>query len=81
MRFNIYLLMSLLFIFEMEAQNNTNKTNGEGFKLEVSIPTQKNKLLYLGQYWKDKTYAIDSVLLSDEGKGIFSRSEEYPEGQ
>ena len=80
MRFNIFLIMSLLFLFEAEAQNNTSAPK-QGFNLDVSIPTQKGQLLYLGQYWKNKTYAIDSVKLSNEGNGSFSRSERLPEGQ
>jgi len=80
MRFNIFLIMSLLFFFEVEAQNNMTLPK-TGFHLEVTIPTQKNQVLYLGQYWKDKSYAIDSVLLSGEGKGSFNNTERLPEGQ
>lgn len=47
----------------------------------MTIPTQKNNILYLGQYWKDKTYAIDSVKLSDEGKGVFSIADGLQQGQ
>jgi len=79
MRFSILIIMSLLFC-KVEAQNNTNKQN-KGFHLEVTIPAQQNKTLYLGQYWKNKTYAIDSVKLSDKGKGTFSIAENLSQGQ
>lgn len=80
MKYNILIILSLLFFSKMEAQNNTNNTEN-GFHLEVEIPTQKEKKIYLGQYWKENTYAVDSISLSDEGKGIFSQPSKYPSGQ
>lgn len=80
MKYNILIIMSLLFFCEVEAQNNTNDNN-KPFHLEVNIPTQKGKKIYFGQYWKGSTYAIDSTLISEEGKVIFSSSEKMPDGQ
>lgn len=80
MKYNILIVMSLLFIFKLEAQNNTNGKN-TGFHLEGTIPTQKNKKIYLASYWKGNTYAKDSALVSDKGKVVFSLPERLPTGQ
>lgn len=80
MKYNILLLLSLLSLCKMEAQINTNNNN-KPFNLEVSFPTQKGKKIYLGQYWKGSTYAIDSTLISDKGMAYFSSTEKKPDGQ
>lgn len=80
MKYNILILISLLFVFKAEAQNNTNKDEA-GFHLDIDIPSQKNNLLYLGYYWKGATYARDSVQLSNEGKAKLSLPEELAPGQ
>lgn len=80
MRYSILILISLLFAFKGEAQNNTNKDEA-GFNLNVNILSQKNNMLYLGYYWKGTTYARDSVQLSTEGKASLSFSEEPAAGQ
>lgn len=71
--------MSLLFVFEMEAQ--TVKDSGEGFNLEVIYPSANGKKMYLAQYWRGSTYARDSVILSAAGRGIFTSPKKYPQGQ
>ncbi|NDV77626.1 peroxiredoxin [Dysgonomonas sp. 511] len=76
MKYNILIIMSLLFLAKMEAQNKT-----DAFSLKVEIPTQKNKKLYLGQYWKETTYAIDSILLDKNGAGHFASPTKLTEGQ
>ncbi len=82
MKYNLFILLSLLFIIKVEAQNLGHITSQEtGFHLEVTIPTQKNKKIYLGQYLKGATYARDSVSLSDQGKAIFTSTEKLPGGQ
>lgn len=80
MRYNILILLSLLLFCKMEAQINTNDGDKQ-FRLEVVIPTQKGKKIYLGQYWKSSTYAIDSTFISEEGKAVFTSIEKQPEGQ
>lgn len=72
--------MSLLLFCKLEAQTDTNNNNKQ-FQLEVNIPTQKGKKIYLGQYWKSGTYAIDSTFISEKGKANFSSSEKKSEGQ
>lgn len=67
MKYSILILISLLFVFKAEAQNNTDKDEAS-FHLDADIPSQKNNMLYLGYYWKGTTYARDSVQLSGEGK-------------
>jgi len=81
MKYNILIILSLLAFSRVEAQKNAS-TQSKGFHLEVSIPTQTTKTLYLGQYWKGNTYAIDSVKLSDKGVGSFSYPDKpMPQGQ
>ncbi|MDR2948113.1 MAG: TlpA family protein disulfide reductase [Prevotella sp.] len=75
----VIILMSLLFISEMEAQNIQGTDNG--FNLEVTYPGQEGKKIYFGQYWRGSTYARDSVKVSASGKAVFSSKEKYPEGQ
>lgn len=77
MKYNLIILLSLLSFCTMKAQNNTNT----GFKMEVDIPSQKGKKLYLGQYWKEATYAIDSITLSANGKAIINRASMPEQGQ
>jgi peroxiredoxin len=60
----------------MEAQNNNAV-----FTLEAEIPTQKGNKLYFGQYWNGATYALDSTIISDEGKATFSIKKDLDEGQ
>lgn len=70
--------MSLLFAcnMAMEAQNSI-----EGCNFEATIPSQKNNKLYFAQYYKGATYALDSVILSEQGKATFSFKEKLPAGQ
>lgn len=82
MRFNIFatIILSLLFVFKMEAQNNI-AANSPAFNLEVDIPGRANQKLYLGNYWHNETYAQDSILLDNQGKGRFSSADNLPAGQ
>lgn len=80
MKYNILILISLLFVFKAEAQNNTDKDEAS-FHLDADIPSQKNNMLYLGYYWKGTTYARDSVQLSGEGKARISIPEGLTPGQ
>ncbi|SBW04580.1 thioredoxin-like domain-containing protein [uncultured Dysgonomonas sp.] len=80
MKYNILILISLLFVFKAEAQKNTNKDEAS-FHLDANIPSQKNNMLYLGYYWKGTTYARDSVQLSSEGKAKISIPEGLTAGQ
>ena len=75
----VVILMSLLFISEMEAQNI--QSTGNGFNLEVTYPGQEGKKIYFGQYWRGSTYARDSVMVPANGKAVFTSKEKYPEGQ
>jgi peroxiredoxin len=58
----------------MEAQNIKN-----AFRLEVNIPQTIEKL-YLGQYWSEQSYAIDSVIPAN-GKAIFTREKQPDPGE
>lgn len=80
MKYSILILISLLFVFKAEAQNNTDKDEAS-FHLDADIPSQKNNMLYLGYYWKGTTYARDSVQLSGEGKARISIPEGLTPGQ
>lgn len=80
MKYSILILISLLFVFKAEAQNNTDKDEAS-FHLDADIPSQKNNMLYLGYYWKGTTYARDSVQLSGEGKARISIREGLTPGQ
>lgn len=75
----VIILMSLLFAYEMEAQNV--QSTGNGFNIEVTYRGQEGKKMYLGQYWRGSTYGRDSVMISNTGKAIFSHKEKLPEGQ
>jgi len=75
----VVILLSLLFTFEMEAQNI--KGSGNEFNLEVNYPGQSGKKMYLGQYWRSSTYAIDSVIVNSAGKATFTAKDKLPEGQ
>lgn len=81
MKYNLLIFLSLLCFSMTEAQNNTASTSGKEFKMEVNIPSQKGKKLYLGQYFKDATYAIDSTYLSADGKATLSLSKVPEQGQ
>ncbi|GAB6008989.1 thioredoxin-like domain-containing protein [Dysgonomonas reticulitermitis] len=75
MRSKIFCIaLSLLFIFNMEAQNIKN-----AFKLEADIPQIIDKL-YFGQYWIGQSYAIDSVIPAN-GKAIFTREKQPDPGE
>ncbi len=74
MRYNILIILSLLFINKVEAQNNMGEKGG-AFRLEITIPAQANNTLYLGEYRVGGTYAIDSVKIGEDGKAVFT----YPD--
>lgn len=73
--------MSLLSFSIAEAQNNDTNGDGKGFKIEVNVPTQKGHRLYLGQYWKEATYAIDSAYVSNNGEVTISLPYKLEQGQ
>ncbi|MDR0824238.1 MAG: AhpC/TSA family protein [Prevotella sp.] len=81
MRFKttITILLSLLSLSGVKAQNIPGTINE--FNLEVTIAGQKGKKMYLGQYFREATYARDSVIVSNSGKAIFTAKEKYPEAQ
>lgn len=81
MKFNFFIFLSLLLFCKVEAQNNNTNADIDGFKIEVNIPTQKGQKLYLGQYWKDATYAIDSIYLSNDGNAVISIPHKLEQGQ
>lgn len=81
MKYKILILLSLLLFCKAEAQNIDTNAAGKAFNLEVNIPTQKGNMIYLGQYWKEATYAIDSAFLSLDGKAVFSSPQKKEEGQ
>lgn len=81
MKYNILIFLSLLSFCMVEAQNNNTNADGKGFRMEVNIPSQKGNKLYLGQYYKDATYAIDSAYLSTDGKATLSLSYTPEQGQ
>lgn len=66
--------LSLLFIFNMEAQNIKS-----AFKLEADIPQTIDKL-YFGQYWQGQSYAIDSVIPTN-GKAVFAQEKQLDPGE
>ncbi len=68
------ILLSLLFIFNMEAQNIKS-----AFKLEADIPQTADKL-YFGQYGSGQSYVIDSVVPTN-GKAIFTREKQLDTGE
>lgn len=70
----LYIVLSLLFIFNMEAQNIK-----AAFKLEADIPQTTNKL-YFGQYGSGQSYALDSVI-PRTGKAIFTREKQPDPGE
>ena len=81
MKYNILIFLSLLSFCMVEAQYYNTNADGKGFRMEVNIPSQKGNKLYLGQYYKDATYAIDSAYLSTDGKATLSLSYTPEQGQ
>lgn len=75
MRSKIFCIaLSLLFIFNMEAQNIKN-----AFRLEADIPQTIDKL-YFGQYWIGQSYAIDSVIPTN-GNAVFAKEKQFDPGE
>ncbi|MBK5720044.1 AhpC/TSA family protein [Dysgonomonas sp. Marseille-P4677] len=80
MKYKILFILSLLVFLKTEAQYNIQNRETK-FRIEVNIPTQKEKTIYLGQYWNGSTYAKDSAQLSNKGIAIFDISEKIIPGQ
>ncbi|MFV0536142.1 MAG: thioredoxin-like domain-containing protein [Dysgonomonas sp.] len=68
------IILSLLFIHNMEAQNIKN-----AFRLEADIPQTIDKL-YFGQYWLGQSYAIDSVIPTN-GNAVFTKEKQLDPGE
>ncbi|MDH6355674.1 peroxiredoxin [Dysgonomonas sp. PH5-45] len=52
-----------------------------GYKIELSVPEQKEQIVYFASYWDGKPYVKDSVRLSGKGVGTISADEDLPDGQ
>ncbi len=75
MRSKIFcIVLSLLFIHNMEAQNIKSE-----FRLEADIPQTIDKL-YFGQYWQGQSYATDSVIPTN-GKAVFIKEKQLDPGE
>ncbi|HVB03987.1 MAG TPA: DUF5106 domain-containing protein [Chitinophagaceae bacterium] len=69
---SILLVLSVLLL---SAQGHA-----QGHHIRVKITGWKDTLLYLGNYYGEKTYLADSSRLDAQGVAIFSGEKKYPEG-
>lgn len=79
MRYNRLIVIFLFFFslcLEAESLNE-----GNGFKMELNVPSQKGNVAYLLKYWEGDTYIQDSMYISDQGKANFYSEQELPQGQ
>ncbi len=63
---NLYTILSgLLLVFAW------NTLFSQSYKIDVKISDLKEKEIYLGYYYGDKTYVKDTITLDENGKGTF----------
>jgi thiol-disulfide isomerase/thioredoxin len=73
-----YYFLFVLFIFtSIFSAHSTNDT----VHIEVSAPQLSDRKIFLGSYFNGLVYRQDSIVLSSQGKGVFHKNENYPEGQ
>ena len=53
---------------------------GQSFQLNVEIKSAAGQKLYLAGYYLENIYARDSILLDEQGKGVFSSAAALPQG-
>jgi len=75
--FSVSLFISFLCIFPLNSSENPPVT---GFEIEISAPQLINRPLKLLNYFNERHYLIDSVMLSDEGTGVLKKDRKLQEG-
>lgn len=73
MKFKLFTLLFFASFFAAKAQY--------GYHIEIDSPSSDHKWAYIAQYWDGKPYSLDSVLLSDKGRGILESKANLADGQ
>ena len=53
---------------------------GQQFRLNVEMKTAAGQKLFLAGYYLENIYVKDSILLDEQGKGVFSSASALPQG-
>ncbi|MEE4196092.1 MAG: thioredoxin-like domain-containing protein [Bacteroidales bacterium] len=68
--------VSILFIL----LTSLTFSKAQGYEIKINISDLPDKEIYLGYYYGDKTYVRDTVLLNQQGKGVFKADTLLPQG-
>lgn len=76
-----FTLITCLIFFALSVKSQNNKKESGGYRIEVNIPKSKGAFLHLVRYYNGLPYTLDSVMVSQQGKAVFSSVKKLPEGQ
>jgi len=74
MKYALLGLLSLVFSFPLQATNDS-------VHIKIIANQLKGKEIFLCSYFDGQVYKKDSLYISSEGTGVFSKKEKYPEGE
>ena len=69
----IIALVCLLGSSHLQAANPPDKSGAKGYRFVLTIKNNHDSIMYLGNYYAGKTYAIDTARIDKKGRFVFER--------